>query len=479
MTNFLKNRISRRHALTALGVGGGALAAGDILLTPPAHADGVDPNTLPLLVFFRFAGGWDTLLGLDPRDHTQNQFSELDSKIHTGYNFVADEDDEAEALMASTGNTGIITPSGSNISFGMAMAKMAPLYEDLCVIRGIDMGTLSHSVGQRYFLTGKFPRGLSASGSSLSTFWASENAGLFTIPNLVIRTEMYNEGLDPRASGLRIDGYQDLSTVLKPLNPELEPKAELAKALADLQYGDRCLARQLDVTTHVTAHRASFEKSIAFSGGTIWQYFNFKRNPAPGSSVAKVYDAFGINPGNPFGQLGEGEGRAAIAAQAITNGLSQAVSVAVAGGLDTHGDEWAADQVSRQRRGWNAVADFISYMKNTLDPNGKPYWDRMTIVVSSDFARTPRLNTRNGRDHFLYSASLIAGNGIKGNQVVGASSDYDYHATPIDHVTGKPDDLGVFVRPPDVHATLLEAAGLSYKQISNQSPVLLQSVLKA
>jgi len=464
--------------LAALGVGGGALAAGDLVLAPPAHAEDVDPNTLPLMVYFRFSGGWDTLLGLDPRDHTQPKYSEAENKIHTGYDFVAEEDDDVEALMGATGNTGIITPNGSAIGFGVAMAKMAPLYEDLCVIRGIDMGTLTHSVGQRYFLTGKFPRGLSASGSSLSTVWASEHPGLYTMPNLVIRTEMYNEGLDPRASGLRIQGYEDLATVLKPLNPNLEPKAALAKALADLQYGDRCLENQLDVTTRVTAHRASFEKSLAFSGGSIWQYFDFKRNPPPGSSVANVYEAFGINPGNPFGQLAQAEGRAAIAAQAITNGLSQAVSVTVGSGLDTHDDNWAADQVSRQRSGWNAVADFITYMKNTLDPNGKPFWDRMIILATSEFARTPRLNTRNGRDHFLYSSAVIAGNGIKGNQVVGASSDYDYHGVPVDHVTGKPDEMGEFLRPPDVHATILEAAGYDQKHISNQNPVRIQAALK-
>jgi len=313
----------------------------------------------------------------------------------------------------------------------------------------------------------------------MSTWWANENPGLFTIPNLVIRTEMYNEGLDPRASGLRIQGYEDLSTVLKPLNPDLEPRAELAKALAEVQYSQGCLEKQLDVTTRVTAHRASFEKALAFGGGSVWEYFNFKRNPAPGSSVANVYEAFGINPGNPFSQLGSSGGRAAIAAQALTNGLTQAVSVGVAGGLDTHGDEWAADQVSRQREGWTAIANFIKYMKNTLDPNGKPYWDRMSIVASSDFARTPRINTRGGRDHFLYSGVLIAGAGIKGNQVVGQTRNIDYHGEPIDHSTGKPDEMGAHIRPPDVHATLLEGAGLSYKNVSNQSPVLMQTALKS
>ena len=166
-------------------------------------------------------------------------------------------------------------------------------------------------------------------------------------------------------------------------------------------------------------------------------------------------------------------------AQALTNGLSQAVSIELAGGLDTHSDNWAADQASTQRAGWEVLSTLISYLKNTLDVNGKPFWDRTTIFCYSDFARTPKINQRGGRDHFLYSSTLIAGPGIKGNQAIGASNDYNYSAQPVDVETGAPDpDNGVIVRPPDVHATVLESMGLSSTNVSNQSPVLIKAALK-
>ena len=63
--------------------------------------------------------------------------------------------------------TGLVQPAGSNIAFGPAIGKLAAQhYQDLAVVRGVNMGTLTHEVGRRYFLTGKFPRGLAASGSS-------------------------------------------------------------------------------------------------------------------------------------------------------------------------------------------------------------------------------------------------------------------------------------------------------------------------
>jgi hypothetical protein len=46
--------------------------------------------------------------------------------------------------------------------------------------------------------------------------------------------------------------------------------------------------------------------------------------------------------------------------------------------------------------------------------------------------------------------------------------------------TGAPDDdMGTLVRPPDVHATVLHAAGLPYDNISNQSPKLIKAILKS
>ena len=474
------NPISRRRLLATAGLGTSAFLLSDGFGPSSAHAEEADVDKLPLLIFCEFSGGWDTLLSLDPRDHTDPKYSDPNNKIHTGYDLVAEADDVVAEVLKNTGNSGLITPPGSNVSFGPAMEKLAQAhFEDLCVIRGINMGTLTHSVGKRYFLTGKFPRGLAPSGSSLPTWWSRENAGLFPIPNLASRTEAFNEGLDPRATALRINNHDDLEDVLKPLHPDLEPRAKLAQALAEFQYTDHCLDEQIDVTTLTHAHHASFEKSLAFSSGEMWEHFDFVRNPEPGSTIATLYEALEINPASPFGALTGPKGQAAVAAQALTNGLSQAVSIELASGLDTHSDNWAAVQASTQRDGWEALSNLISYLKNTLDANGEPFWNRTTIFCYADFARTPRINQRGGRDHFLYSASLIAGPGIKGNQAIGANNDYDYNALPVDVETGAPDaDNGTVVRPPDVHATVLESMGMSHENVSNQSPVLLKAALK-
>ena len=126
------------------------------------------------------------------------------------------------------------------------------------------------------------------------------------------------------------------------------------------------------------------------------------------------------------------------------------------------------------------MSELITYLKETLDSKGKPFWDRTTLLCFSEFARSPKINAQGGRDHHLASACLVAGNGIKGNSVVGATKDSNYDVRPINLETGAPDDeMGTIIRPSDVHATLLSAAGLPYDHISNQSPKLIKAMLKS
>lgn len=76
--------------------------------------------------------------------------------------------------------------------------------------------------------------------------------------------------------------------------------------------------------------------------------------------------------------------------------------------------------------------------------------DETLVVMLTDFGRTPRINGAAGRDHYpsVYSIAL-AGGGIRGGQVYGSS-----------------DSQGAFPKtlacqPPDVHATMFHALGIS------------------
>ena len=83
------------------------------------------------------------------------------------------------------------------------------------------------------------------------------------------------------------------------------------------------------------------------------------------------------------------------------------------------------------------------------DLNERGLLDETLVVVMSEMGRTPRVNGNGGRDHWTYCyATLLAGGGIKGGSVCGAS---DAQAA---FVKDRP------VRPADLCATVYECLGI-------------------
>ena len=75
------------------------------------------------------------------------------------------------------------------------------------------------------------------------------------------------------------------------------------------------------------------------------------------------------------------------------------------------------------------------------------------VLVLSEFGRTPRINSNAGRDHHARCFScLIAGGGVRGGQVIGAS-DKDA-MEPVERP----------VKPSDLHATVCHALGIDHEK---------------
>ncbi len=85
------------------------------------------------------------------------------------------------------------------------------------------------------------------------------------------------------------------------------------------------------------------------------------------------------------------------------------------------------------------------------------------VVLGTEFGRTPAVENGSttklhfGRDHNSYGYSIaLAGGGIKGGTVYGATDDFGYRATD------KP------VHPHDVNATLLHLLGLDHTRLTHR-----------
>jgi uncharacterized protein (DUF1501 family) len=467
---------SRRRFLEIAGlVGSGVLFRRAWL--PEAHAQTAPAEPRFLLMVY-FSGGWDQLLAFDPRDATAAAHQYVAGKaptngVYPAYTEVADRNAAVDAVLQATGGTGVQSVGG--LTFGPAVPQSLLAHAaDLSLVRGMMMDTLTHEVGRRYLLTGKFPRGLAAAGSSLNTVVAAQAQSVLELPNLVINMEAYNTGYPASASPVFVRNATDVRAVLNPQVPNAL-KGSSEALLETFEHGPvECAAVELDGDGQSTAFRDSREQArriIDSKAGALFQF----ANPAPSPDIQALYTAFNLDPAKELNSM---KARAALAAQALTRGVSQVVSVTLADGLDDHFD-LPGQHAASLTPGFHALGLLISYLKSKqVGTTGKSYWDCTTMLGFSEFSRTPLLNAREGRDHHLTGSCLVAGPGLKRGKVYGGSSAVGMQVRPVNLSTGAPDNAGQVIRPSDLHATLLHSIGMDGSHLSNQSPRLLTGLLR-
>ena len=127
------------------------------------------------------------------------------------------------------------------------------------------------------------------------------------------------------------------------------------------------------------------------------------------------------------------------------------------GGFDTHDNH----DINQQ----SAMAQFTSRLRYVLlRAQQLNLSDKLYILVTSDFGRTPKYNTGNGRDHWNVTSTLLAGPGIKGGTVVG-KTDASFKAMrvgkgDITQTLEQDDDNGARIHPSNLHAELRRVAAL-------------------
>jgi len=432
-----KPQVTRRNLLFGSMGAAGLLSFGLPGAVRLAHAASTPSVTDRYFIFCYFSGGWDILLGLDPRDPTTFP-DELrnDTLIEPGYGNL--RVDGVDPNPVQVGNT----------LFGPFIGGLRDWSDRLCVVRGMSMDTLTHEVGRRRFLTGKPPSGLLARGSSVSTVLSSLLGADHPIPQLSARVESYNVDQPAWSTALRVDNVGDLVRALRPgdVDVAVDERARI-QALLDEFRDCTVVTESVPLTNATTAQRAARDLVAA----ELDALFDFG---APG--MESLRDRFGIDANN----LGSAQAQGAMAVTALTAGISRCVSIQVASGLDTHFDNWETDQGPAQQEGFDVVASMMEELESLeYQGTGTSWLDHTTIVGFSEFSRTPLLNGNSGRDHSLTNACFLAGAGVQPG-VVGASTDVGMQPQPLDLATGQPSTSGEIVRPEHILRALLHGIGV-------------------
>lgn len=433
--------ITRRTLLRGALVAGGGLGVlsglgplGRLARGDDHHPDAPDRR----YIFAYFPGGWDVLLSLDPRDPARFDARRLrDTRIQPGYELLQ-------------GTDGRLVEAGGH-TFGPYIGDLAAHVDRLAVVRGMSMDTLTHEVGRLRFLTGKPPSGLLARGSSASTWLAGHFGGAEPIPNLAVQVENYNDGLPDYATALGVNSVADLVRALRPSEPLLGARVarQVDATLAEAAACARGLASPL-----WRSAEAGRQKAREMVAGGLADLFDFGARTPEMEALRDRYGFAANAPPSP-------EVHAALAVQAITQGVSRCVSVTMSESLDTHFDDWTTDQGPRQARGFAAVARMIEDLAvRPYGDTGDSWLDHTVVIGFSEFSRTPLLNVRGGRDHHLTNSCFLAGGGVRGGQVIGASSDVGMTPLAVDRVTGRPDPGGAVLYPEHVIQTLFDEVGI-------------------
>jgi hypothetical protein len=97
--------------------------------------------------------------------------------------------------------------------------------------------------------------------------------------------------------------------------------------------------------------------------------------------------------------------------------------------------------------------------------------EKLVVVMQSEMGRTPDYNKGNGKDHWSIGSAMFLGPGIKGDRVVGATDEKQFHV-PLNPVTlAAEKETGIRVRPEHIHLALRQFAGIADHPLSKKFPL--------
>jgi len=441
----MKGKFTRRQLLRH-GIALGALTSMGRLSLPSVAYANSGPTIDRNFIFCHMAGGWDTFLGLDPKDpDIFTDERKYETRIELGFH------------MLPSNRRSLIQSNVPDIVFGPYIGKLKDYADKMAIIRGMSVDSLGHKAGAARFITGKPPSGNNARGSSMATILADRyetqaDADMHRlISNLCIRTSSYNTDRIPKATGTKLWSLDDLFDFVEGVDAPF----------------DSTVSSQIDqfLQDNVDPSRSEFlDKALAFkvkakemTGLNLREKFDMDGSTA---EILAARDAFelGYNERNTVG-FNDPNYRLATAARAIVSGVSRCVSVEVIGTLDSHFD-WSRDQGREQQKGFDAMANLIAYLDSIPHSNGGSYLDHTTILCFSEMGRKPML-INDGRNHNRNTSCFLAGAGIAGGTIIGASSDIGAGCQKVDLTTGTLSATGDIVRPEHIHRALLHGIGVT------------------
>ncbi len=333
-------------------------------------------------------------------------------------------------------------------------------HEKMLVINGIDCQTNAHEAGVRHIWSGRLAHGY-------PTF--SAMAAAILGPNLPL-AYISNGGYKETAGITQYTLMQDPTSLKKLVFPnqflDYDPDGSWDPAKQYHRSGAMDIIQQ--------AKMARLARLQAQSQLT----------PKQVNSLADVFNArVGVDQLAPLAQTLPDELVSNIDKDGEWNPLMRQGQIALAAyeaglcvasdltmwGFDTHSNHDVEQTTAMQR-----LQNGIDYLWDEATRRGID--DKLVVLISSDFGRTPLYNDGAGKDHWPITSTIIMSQGETWtNKVVGATTS-EHTALSIDPATLALKEDGVRLQPKHIQQAMRQLAGIEAHEISQLFPLEAEDI---
>ena len=323
------------------------------------------------------------------------------------------------------------------VTMGGTFPKIAACGDKMALVRSFAHGNSSHGNATKWVMTGYDDRlGTRPSMGSIAARQYGTTHPLTGIPTYV------------RMNNINGDGPGWLGTGYSPFNPNGQAVKNMGITVSEDRFASRRgLLNSLDGINRQADGSGKMEGIDAFEQ----QAFDL--------IAGSARDAFDIKKADPKERTryGKGLGESLLRARRLCEAGCGFVTVSY-GGWDMHGGI-VKGLKSRATQMDQAISALIE------DLDQRTMLDDTLVVITGEFGRTPKINSKGGRDHWGRLCTLaLAGGGLNMGQVIGESS------RKLEVPATTP------IRPQDLMATMMHMYGLDHRMqfVNNQGrPVYL------
>jgi len=420
----------------------------------------------PYFLHMHASGGWDPTLFCDGKLTAAGTTPEYENRLVTAVTEV----NGIPVPSASTAGKFFLRDNAAIVEDPTHFFKNAG--RDFLVFNGVDTQTNNHDTGVQGLACGHNDIELPA----LAALFAGMAAKDRDVPMAFLAGGQYNRTGDvigvSRFPGdkvaLLVDPFRAQANDEKPLISEVASQRILALR------NERMASLQGKATLPRNKRTLNAMRDAMRGGAAVNLLKQVASAPAPGIETftndlapeTRPYLTVPQNMGGraPFLDLGAPLENVLRCFQA---GVSASATFAQ-GGFDTHSNH----DVNQQA----AMGEFVARIRYVmLRAAQMGLKDKLYVMVTSDFGRTPRYNTGNGKDHWNVTSTLLAGPGIRGGRAIGKSDagqkSLRVATGDVTRVLPDSDDAGVRIHASHIHRELRRVLGVDKADFIKDFPL--------